>query len=64
MATDLAERNSLMLMGAGAKGNEPLILTTGGEPFRAFLEGRVEGDKYCLLLHLTNIELKKVAYAS
>jgi hypothetical protein len=64
MAKDLAETDSLMLMGAGTKGGDPLILTTGGEPYRAFLEGRVDGDKYCLLLHLTNMELKKVSYAS
>jgi hypothetical protein len=25
-----------------------------------FLEGRVEGEKYCLILHLTNIELKGI----
>jgi hypothetical protein len=64
MAKELAETGTLMLMGAGTKGGDPLILTTGGEPYRAFLEGRVEGGKYCLLLHLTNMELKKVPYAS
>jgi hypothetical protein len=64
IAKDLADSASLMLVGAGVKGTEPLILSTGGEPFRGFLEGRVEADKYCLLLHLTNMELKKVTYAS
>ncbi|MDR0286649.1 MAG: hypothetical protein LBI03_02925 [Clostridiales bacterium] len=60
MAKDLADSDSLMFVGAGKKGNEPLVLTTGGEPYRAFLEGRIDGDKYCLILHLTNMELKGV----
>lgn len=58
MARDLQESNSLMFVGAGKKGNEPIVLTTGGEPYRGFLEGRVEGDKYCLILHLTNMEVR------
>ena len=60
MAKDLHDSQSLMMMGAGAKGNEPIRLTTGGEKYRGFLEGRVDGDKYCLILHLTNMELKKI----
>ena len=58
MAKDLAESDSLMFVGAGKRGNEPLILTQGGEPYRGFLEGRVDGDRYCLILHLTNMEVK------
>lgn len=58
MAKELHETKSLMFVGAGKKGNEPIILTTGGEPYRGFLEGRVDGNKYCLILHLTNLELK------
>jgi hypothetical protein len=58
MAKQLHESDSMMLIGAGAKGVEPLVLTTGGEPYRAFLEGRIEGDSYCLILHLSNMELK------
>jgi len=27
-------------------------------PYRGFLEGRTKGTEYCLLLHLSNIELK------
>ncbi|MDR2947832.1 MAG: hypothetical protein ACK5KL_14725 [Dysgonomonas sp.] len=60
MATKLAESNSFMFVGGGAKGIEPIILTTGGEPQRGFLEGRIDGDKYCLILHLTNLELKSI----
>jgi hypothetical protein len=60
MAKDLHESDSLMFMGGGKKGNEPLILTQGGEPYRGFLEGRIDGDKYCLILHLTNMEVKRI----
>ena len=58
MAKDLEERQSMMLLGGGAKANEPLILRRGSSPFRGFLEGRTEGEKYCLILHLSNLELK------
>ena len=58
MAKELEERNSLMLMGAGAKSNQPLILRRGGTPYRGFLEGRTDGDRYCLILHFSNLELK------
>jgi hypothetical protein len=58
MAQELEQRNSLMLLGGGAKSNQPLILRRGGSPYRGFLEGRTQGDKYCLLLHFSNLELK------
>jgi len=58
MAKDLHETKSLMFVGSGKKGSGPLILTQGGEPYRGFLEGRIDGDKYCLILHLTNMEIK------
>jgi len=58
MAKTLADEDVLMFVGSGPKGAGPLILTTGGEPYRGFLEGRVDGDRYCLILHLTDIELK------
>lgn len=60
MAKQLHEKKSLMLVGAGPKGADPLILAKGGSNYRAFLEGRIDGDKYCLILHLTNLELKTV----
>lgn len=59
MAKDLQERNALMLLGGGPKSKQPLILRRGGVPHRGFLEGRVQGDAYCLLLHLSNLELKR-----
>ena len=58
MAKDLEDRESMMLLGGGTKANQPLILRRGSSPYRGFLEGRTQGDKYCLLLHLSNLELK------
>ena len=58
MAKDLQERESMMLLGGGQKSNQPLILRRGSSPYRGFLEGRIDGEKYCLILHLSNLELK------
>ena len=58
LAKQLNENEALMPVGAGEKGNQPLIMSDGGKPYRAFLEGRVRGDSYCLILHLTDQELK------
>lgn len=60
MAKTLAEKDALMFVGGGSKGIDPIIFTAGGEPQRGFLEGRIDGDKYCLILHLTNLELKSI----
>ncbi len=61
IAKELSEKNSVMLVAAGDGGKGPLILQANGTAYRAFLDGRVEGDKYLLLLHLSNMELKKPA---
>jgi hypothetical protein len=61
MARELASSESLLLLGAGPKGNEPLTFRRGGLAYRGFLEGRVDGTKYALILHLSNQELKKPA---
>jgi hypothetical protein len=58
MAKELETSDSLMLLGGGAKGNQPLVLVRGGQQYRGFLEGRTQGNKYCLILHLSNMELK------
>ena len=60
MAKKLADANAMMLVGAGAKGTEPLVMSNGGTPYRAFLEGRVQGESYTLILRLTNMELKAI----
>lgn len=59
MAKELDKRDSLLLVRGGEKGNQPVVMTRGGKPYNAFLEGRVKGDSYCLILHLSNMELKK-----
>ena len=59
IAKELSDKKVLMFVGAGEKGNEPLILNRGGIPYRGFLEGRVKDKSYCLMLHLTNLELKE-----
>ncbi|HEX7712528.1 MAG TPA: hypothetical protein VF531_00790, partial [Bacillota bacterium] len=61
IAGELDETKSLMLVGGGKTGTDPLIMNDGGTPYRGFLEGRVNGDKYCLILHLTNLELKEIS---
>jgi hypothetical protein len=58
MAKELESKNSLLVVGAGPKANLPLILRRGATPYRGFLEGRTRGEEYCLILHLSNMELK------
>lgn len=60
MAKELEEKESMMLLGGGPKSNQPLILRRGSSPYRGFLEGRTQGDTYCLILHLSNLELKAI----
>src|SRR4029078_153401 len=59
MAKDLHEKDSLLLVRGGEKGDRPIVMNRGGKAYNAFLEGRVKGDSYCLILHLSNMELKK-----
>lgn len=61
MAQELASEDAMVLLGAGASGKDPLILQVNGSPYRGFLEGRVSEKGYILLLHLSNMELKKPA---
>ncbi len=60
MAKKLSDADAMMLVGGGAKGVAPLVMNNGGTPYRAFLEGRVDGDKYALILRLTNMEIKSI----
>lgn len=60
MARELARADAMVLLGAGNRGTDPLLLSRGGQPYRGFLEGRIDGEKYALILHLTDIELKEV----
>ena len=59
MAKELSESESLMILGGGPKGTKPLIFRRGGLSYRGFLEGRVEGNRYALILHLSNMELRR-----
>lgn len=58
IAKELHEAKSFMLLGGGRSGKQPLVFRRGSVPYRGFLEGRIEGNKYILLLHLSNMELK------
>lgn len=60
MAKTLHESDSIAMLGAGPKGNEPLVFQDGGKTYRAFMEGRVKDESYLLILHLSNIELKSI----
>lgn len=64
MAKELAESGSVMLVGAGPKGADPLVFQANGRPCRGFLEGRIDGDRYQLRLHLSDLELKRPATAA
>lgn len=59
MAKELASSDEVVFVGGGSSGKEPLVLQENGSPYRAFLEGRVDGDKFALLLHLSHLELKR-----
>ena len=61
MAKDLQDKDALMMVAGGAKGNEPLVFQDGGKTYRAFLEGRVKDKSYILLIHLSNLELKGIS---
>ncbi len=59
MAKELEDEASMMRVGGGAKGADKLLFRRGGLEYFGFLEGRTDGKKYALILHLTNMELKK-----
>jgi hypothetical protein len=58
LAKELHEKQEVAALGAGPKGNLPLVFQENGSPYRAFLFGEVDGAKYRLLVLLTNQELK------
>lgn len=58
-AKALQDRHAMVFVGAGAGSRKPLIFQKNGSPYRGFLEGRVDGDSYRLVLHLSNLELKR-----
>ena len=58
LAAELDAAEELVLLAGGEKAKDPLVLQLNGLPWRAFLEGRVNDSGYCLLLRLSNLELK------
>jgi len=57
LAGHLQDNRSVMLFGA----KNPMILHYNGTPYRGLLEGRIKGEQYMLLMHLTNLELKRIS---
>jgi len=68
IARDLHEKQEVALLGAGSKGNQPLVVRDKGNAFRGFLYGEVgpgaQKDEYKLLLLLSDQELKRPAAAA
>ena len=59
MEKTLDNKKSLMFIGGGKSGKDPLIFQTNGNPYRGFLDGRINKKQYQLILRLSNMELKK-----
>lgn len=58
IARRLEAAGEAAMLGAGPKGNQPLVLLNGGTPTRAFLLGETDGDRYRLRVMLTRQELR------
>ena len=54
----LQDKKSMVYLGGGPAGKDPLIFQRNGTPLRGFIEGRVKEGSYLLVLHLSNLELK------
>jgi hypothetical protein len=63
LAQELYQKQEMALLGAGPKGNAPLVVREAGTAFRAFLSGEVQegpqGPEYKLLVMLSDQELKR-----
>lgn len=58
-ALDLLAKNEAAILGAGAKGNMPLVLRNHGTAYRGFLIAlSAQADRYQLLMLLSDQELK------
>ena len=58
MAKELDEADEAVYVGGGDRGRDALVFQDNGSPYRGFLEGRINGASYQLLLHLSSLELK------
>src|SRR6266511_2570792 len=67
LARELHEKQEMALLGAGARGDQPLVMREKGSPYRGFLYGEIgagpDKDKYKLLILLSDQELKRPAVA-
>ena len=61
IAKTLHDTQTLMLVGAGDKGTDPLIFRANGKPYRGFLHGRVDDKRFQLFLLLSAMELKNTS---
>jgi hypothetical protein len=61
LARTLQGKERMLVVGAGARGGEPLIFHRNGSKYRGFLEGRADAEGFLLVLHLSNLELKRAA---
>jgi len=65
IAKELHEKQEVALLGAGSKGNQPLVVRDRGNPYRGFLYGEIgtgaQSSQYKLLLLLSDQELKRPA---
>lgn len=59
IARTLQAKQQLLIVGSGERGARPLIFSRNGSPYRVFLEGRADDDGFLLVLHLSNLELKR-----
>lgn len=59
IAKHLSDKNNMVLIGAGEKGDKPLVFQSNGSPYRAFLDGYVSDDKFQLFIRISNQELKQ-----
>ncbi|MCS6901016.1 MAG: hypothetical protein RMJ98_14630 [Myxococcales bacterium] len=62
IAKQLDQEQCAVLLGAGSKGTDPLVFEANGRPYRGFLAGRIDPnnpERYRLLLHLSDMELKR-----
>jgi len=63
LARSLEDADAMATVGSGPRGTGPLYLERNGIPYFGLLEGRTRADTYLIILHLTNMELKRPVFA-
>ncbi|MDA3959483.1 MAG: hypothetical protein PF961_01740 [Planctomycetota bacterium] len=54
LAQDLHSSGEMLELASGETADGPLVLSQDGKPYTGFLEGRVDGSTYRLVLHLSD----------